>query len=53
MNYRDIYVVDDFDEAEQFRYDHNEQTVEIGTAVGYEGTEGLVCFEGIYFDPGE
>jgi len=55
MNYQDIYVVDDFEEAEQFRYKHNDQPVEVGTAVGYDnhqhGTDtiDLVCFEGIYF----
>lgn len=32
----DIYVVEDFEEAQQFRYVHNDQPVEIGTAVGYD-----------------
>ena len=32
----DIYVVDDFEEAQQFRYEHNDQPVEVGTAVGYD-----------------
>ena len=55
MNYQDIYVVDTFEEAEQFRYKHNDQPVEVGTAVGYDkqvdnNTVDLVCFEGIYFD---
>ena len=36
MNYTDIHVVDTFEEAEQFRYEHNDQPVEIGTAVGYD-----------------
>lgn len=36
MNYQDVFVVEDFDEAEQFRYEHNDQTVEIGTAVAYD-----------------
>ena len=36
MNYKDIHVVEDFDEAEQFRYEHNNQPVEIGTAVAYD-----------------
>jgi hypothetical protein len=53
MNYKDIYVVEDFEEAEQFHYAHDDQTVEVGTAVGYEGSEGLVCFEGIYFQSDE
>ena len=50
MNYEDIFVVEDFDEAEQFRYEHNDQPVEVGTAVGYENQSGaLVCFDGIYY----
>ena len=50
MNYQDVFVVEDFDEAEQFRYEHNDQAVEVGTAVGYESTSGdLICFDGIYF----
>lgn len=53
MKYEDIYVVEDFDEAEQFRYEHNDETVEIGTPVGYEGEHGLVCFTGIYFQSDE
>ncbi len=32
----DIYVVEDFEEAEQFRYEHNDQPVEVGTAVAYD-----------------
>ena len=36
MKSSDIYVVEDFDEAQQFRYVHNDQTVEVGTAVGYD-----------------
>ena len=57
MNYQDIYVVDTFEEAEQFRYKHNDQPVEVGTAVGYDqpimnsDKIDLVCFEGIYFEP--
>lgn len=50
MNYEDIFVVEDFDEAEQFRYEHNDQPVEVCTAVGYENQSGaLVCFDGIYY----
>jgi len=64
MNYKDIYTVDTFEEAEQFRYEHNDQPVEVGTAVAYDrdfaGMPGakpaerepcrqLVCFEGIYY----
>ena len=55
MNYQDIYVVDTFEEAEQFRYKHNEQPVEVGTAVGYDVISGddvvLTCFDGIYYEP--
>ena len=36
MKYSDIYVVEDFEEAEQFRYEHNDEPVEVGTAVGYD-----------------
>ena len=36
MNYQDIFVVEDFDEAEQFRYEHNDRPVEVGTAVAYD-----------------
>ena len=54
LDYQDIYVVDTFEEAEQFRYEHNDQPVEVGTAVGYdtvtkEGAVDLCCFKGIYF----
>ena len=54
MNYQDIHVVDTFEEAEQFRYKHNDQPVEVGTAVAYDkqtddNTIDLVCFEGIYY----
>jgi hypothetical protein len=63
MNYKDIYTVDTFEEAEQFRYEHNDQPVEVGTAVAYDqhivGMPGskpserekciMMCFEGIYF----
>lgn len=50
IKYEDVYVVEDFDEAEQFRYEHNDQPVEVGTAVAYEDSSGdLICFEGIYF----
>ena len=36
MTYEDVHVVDDFDEAQQFRYEHNDEPVEVGTAVGYD-----------------
>lgn len=38
MSYKstDIYVVEDFEEAQQFRYQHNDQPVEVGTAVAYD-----------------
>jgi len=55
MKYEDIYVVDDFDEASQFKYTHNDETVEVGTAVAYDEQQGdewvMKCFDGIYYDP--
>ena len=36
MKYTDVIVVEDFEEAEQFRYEHNDEVVEVGTAVGYD-----------------
>lgn len=62
MNYQDIYVTEDFDEAEQFRYEHNNQAVEVGTPVGFERVETspngtpiytLVCCDGIYYQSDE
>lgn len=62
MNYTDIHVVESFEEAEQFRYEHNDQTVEVGTPVGYNefftydsdspvSIITLKCFDGIYYSP--
>ena len=58
MSYKDIVVVEDFEEAEQFRYVHNDEPVEICTPVGYDGVDingefGLICFDGIYFKEDE
>jgi len=60
MKYQDVHVVDTFEEAEQFKYTSNNESVEVGTAVGYdmeridpitgEFNIDLKCFEGIYFD---
>lgn len=60
MRHDDIYVVDTFEEAEQFYYEHNNEPVEVGTAVGYDVIKTdpatrqtsvvLQCFEGIYFN---
>jgi hypothetical protein len=54
MNYQDIYVVDSFEEAEQFKYNDTGESVEVGTAVAYDVQRGdeivLTCFEGIHFD---
>ena len=36
MNYQDIVVVEDFEEAEQFRFESNDEPVEVGTPVGFE-----------------
>lgn len=60
MTYEDVYVVDSFEEAEQFRYEHDNRSVEVGTAVGYDKPKrctstgkvlsvDLHCFPGIYF----
>ena len=60
MTYEDVYVVDTFEETEQFRYEHNDEPVEVGTAVGYDKPKrcmatgkvlsvDLHCFRGIYF----
>jgi hypothetical protein len=62
IDYRDIHVVDTFEEAEQFRYEHNDETVEVGTAVGRDIEKrcmstgkllsvDLHCFDGIYYQP--
>lgn len=52
LNYKDIHVVEDFDEAQEFYYEHTNQPVEVGTAVAYDthGSEEsvMVCFDGIY-----
>ena len=58
MNYQDIVVVEDFEEAQQFRYEHNDEPVEVCTPVGYEGKtlsgkDALICFDGIYFQDSE
>ena len=64
MTYEDVHVVDNFEEAEQFRYEHNDEPVEIGTAVGYDKPKrcmstgktlsvDLHCFRGVYFAPDE
>ena len=36
MKYDEIFVVETFEEAEQFRYEHNDEPVEVGTAVAYD-----------------
>lgn len=36
LKYTDIHVVENFEEAEQFRYEHNDEIVEVGTAVAYD-----------------
>lgn len=62
-HYTEIYVVEDYDEAQQFKYEHNNETVEIGTAVGVDipvvdknsnlSRVDLECFAGIYFQADE
>ena len=46
MNYLDIYVVETFEEAEQFRYEHNDETVEVGTPVAFEQHKRGAVFNG-------
>ena len=57
LNYKDIIIVEDTDEAAQFRYADNDQPVEVLTPVGYEINEGqrvtLKCFDGIYYKEDE
>ena len=36
INYKDIYVTEDFEESQEFRYEHNDKPVEVGTAVAYD-----------------
>ena len=36
ITYSDISVVEDYDEASLFRYEHNDQPVEVGTPVAYD-----------------
>ena len=62
LYYDDIHVVETLEEAREFRYEHNDEPVEIGTPVGFDKTMPsgalapgaipdiyLVCFKGIYF----
>ena len=56
LNTNDIYVAEDFDEASQFRYTHNDQIVEVGTPLGFDaipelGNVQFVLFDGIYYHP--
>lgn len=59
-HYQDIYVVETFEEAEQFRYTDTDTAVEVGTAVGYDTYKkcndgqniisiDLQCFDGIQY----
>ncbi len=36
ITYKDVYIVEDDDEAQEFRYEHNDEPVEIGTPVAYD-----------------
>ena len=36
INFQDIYVVETYEEAEQFRYESTGETVEIGTPVAWD-----------------
>lgn len=46
MNYQDVVVVETFEEAEQFRYEHDDEPVEIGTPVAYEQLKRGAVFNG-------
>ena len=46
MNYRDVVVVETFEEAEQFRYEHDDEPVEVGTPVAYEELKRGAVFNG-------
>jgi hypothetical protein len=35
-HYSNIFVVETLEEAEEFRYEHNDEPVEVGTAIGYD-----------------
>ena len=55
INYEDVYVVDTFEEANEFFRESDNQPVEVGTPVGYDiqTTDGPVlhCFAGLYWCP--
>ena len=46
MNYQDVVVVETFEEAEQFRYEHDDEPVEVGTPVAYEELKRGAVFNG-------
>ena len=46
LHYKDIYVVDTFEEAEEFRYEHNDNPVEVGTPVAYDQLKRGAVFNG-------
>ena len=46
MNYKDVVVVETFEESEQFRYEHDDEPVEVGTAVAYEQLKRGAVFNG-------
>ena len=45
-NYKDIYVVDTFEEAEQFRYEQTDEPVEVGTPVAFDFFSKGAVFNG-------
>lgn len=59
LSYKDIHVVESFEEAEQFRYEDTDEPVEIGTPVGYddmwssEESVKFILFTGITCSPDE
>ena len=58
LNYNNIHVVEDFDEASQFVYTGTDTMVEVGTPVGFDGTPDnsgvpFILFDGIEYRPNE
>ena len=46
IKYTDVYIVEDDDEAQEFRYEHNNKTVEVGTPVAYDVFKRGAVFNG-------
>lgn len=46
LHYKDIIVVETFEEAEEFRYEDTDEPVEVGTPVAYESFKRGAVFNG-------